>query len=334
MKPAILAVFLSAFLLAFVRADTIMNPSGIAIDGTATFSVSVNPPAFPDSLLVWRETPEGAVSFPRGRTGRQVVVRGERIGDVTLRLAIPEYAGPAPTLRARVVAPSVVDVYVYIVCSTNGHSAATVDEVASLFDDVNGIWQQACVSFQIAGFESVTNDLWLDIPKVNGSWPRAQALVNYAHLTGGLECYFVDRLGSANAMNFHGGLIVSSNGTFRTVSHEIGHACDLRDIYERNLETPLVVTGNASRTTLGTEWGSEEDEGYYESGTQQSILLKRLLMYGYGNSFKADIPFGDVSGLWFDKIWDPTNEVKIKEWHLSLAPIGFFEHGNPHPLHQ
>ena len=333
MKISVLAFLLSTILLGSVRADTYLNPSGIPLGGTATFFVSVNPPAFPDSLLVWRETPEGAVSYPNGRTGRRVVVRGERAGDVALRLGITGYAGPAPTVRARVVPPSVVDAHVYIVCSTNGHAAVTTNHVAELFDGVNDIWRQACVSFRVAGFETVTNDLWLDIPFENGTWPKAADLVDHACGTGGVECYFVDRLRNATALNFDGGLVVSTNGNFRTVAHELGHAGGLYDIYEEADGTTLLVAGAVSRATLGTEWGSDTDEGYYAAGTQQADLLERLLMYGYSSDVKADIPYGDVTGLWYEDIWDSTNHVWLEDWHLSPAPVGFFEHGGQVPSH-
>ena len=326
-------LFLSSALFVSVRADTYLNPSGIPLGGTAAFSVSVNPPAFPDALLVWRETPEGAVSYPNGRTGRRVVVRGERAGDVALMLEIKGYAGPAPTIQARVVQPSVVDEHVYVVCSTNGHAAAATNRVAELFEGVNDIWRQACVSFRIASFESVTNDLWLGIPAEDGTWPLAADLVDHAQGTGGVECYFVDRLEDANALNFDGGLVVSTNGNFRAVAHELGHAGGLYDVYEEADGTTLAVTGSVSRATLGAEWGSDSDEGYYADGTQQADLLESLLMYGYGSDVKADIPYGDVTGLWYEDVWDATNRVWLEDWRLSPAPVGFFEHGGRIPSH-
>ena len=134
MRSFVPALLLSAALLGSVRADTYLNPSGIPLGGTAAFAVSVNPPAFPDSLLVWQETPEGAVSYP--------------------------------------------------------------------------------------------------------------------------------------------------------------------------------------------------------NGLQQADLVKRLLMYGHSSSDKADIPYGDVEGLWYESVWDPTNRVWLKDWHLSPAYVGFFLHYNPHPFHR
>ena len=334
MRSFVPALLLSAALLGSVRADTYLNPSGIPLGGTAAFAVSVNPPAFPDSLLVWRETPEGAVSYPNGRTGRQVVVRGEREGDVELRLEITGFSGPAPTIRARVVQPSVVDTRVYIVCSTNGHAATTTNQVEALFEEVNDIWRQACVSFRIAGFESVTNDLWLRIPKSNGMRPLGEALVDYAHGTGGLECYFVDWLEDANGVNFEGGTVVSTNGNARTTAHELGHAFGFYDIYDWYAGAPHGATGVVARAMMEDDWGSASEEGFYPRGLQQADLVKRLLMYGHSSSDKADIPYGDVEGLWYESVWDPTNRVWLKDWHLSPAYVGFFLHYNPHPFHR
>lgn len=334
MKVAAPAILLSAALLVSVRADTYLNPSGIPLGGTATFAVSVNPPALPDSLLVWRETPEGAVSYPNGRTGRQVVVRGEREGDVELRLEITGFSGPAPTIRARVMQPSVADVRVYIVCSTDGHAATTTNQVETMFEEVNDIWRQACVSFRIAGFESVTNDLWLRIPKSNGMRPLGEALVDHARGTDGLECYFVDWLEGANGANFEGGTVVSTNGNALTIAHELGHAFGFYDIYDQYDGAPFSVTGGVERAKMEDDWGSPSEEGFYSSGLQQANLVKRLLMYGYSIPDKADIPYGDVTGLWYESVWDSTNHVWLKDWRLSPAYVGFFLHYNPYPHHR
>ena len=247
MKVAASAILLSAALLVSGRADTILNPSGIPLGGTATFAVSVNPPALPDTLLVWR---------------------------------------------------------------------------------------QACVSFRIAGFESVTNDLWLRIPKSNGMRPLGEALVDHAHGTGGLECYFVDWLEDANGANFEGGTVVSTNGNARTVAHELGHAFGFYDVYDQYDGAPFSVTGGVARAGMEHDWGSASDEGVYPSGLQQADLVKRLLMYGYSSPVKADIPYGDVTGLWYESVWDSTNHVWLKDWHLSPAYVGFFLHYNPYPHHR
>ena len=334
MRHAFFALLLSFVLIVAGHAGTNVNPSGIPLGGTATFETSVDPSSFPDSLLVWRETPEGAVSFPNGRNGRRVVVRGERIGDVALRLETTGYAGPAPTIRARVVQPSVVDAHVYIVCSTNGHVAAATNRVEELFEGVNDIWRQACVSFRIAGFEFVTNDLWLDIPFQNGTWPGAEDLVNHAGGTGGIECYFVDRLRNTNALNFDGGLVVSSNGNSRTVAHELGHAFGFYDIYDQHAGAPFSATGGVTRAGMEHDWGSDSDEGFYRDGLRQADLVRRLLMYGYSSPVKADIPYGDVTGLWYESVWDSTNHAWLKDWHLSPAYVGFFLHYNPYPHHR
>ena len=335
MRYTAIALLLSASVLGTAVADTYVNPSGIVLGETAVFIISIQPDnLLPDSDLIWRETPQGSVSFPHGRTGRRVVVKGEREGDVTLRLEIADYYGPTPTIQAKVVAPSVVDAHIYIVCSTNGHAATEHNRVTELFSGVNDIWRQVGLSFRITGFESVTNDFWLQLPKAYGTWPVGATLVNHTNAVGGIECYFVDWIEDANALNYPGGLVVSSNGSFRTVGHELGHACGLKDIYERHSGTSLVVSGAVSRAMLGTEWGSNSDAGFYAPGTQQANLLKHLLMYGFGNSFKADIPYGDITGLWYDNLWDSTNHVWRKSWHLSPAPVGFFLHGNPTPSHQ
>lgn len=54
-------------------------------------------------------------------------------------------------------------------------------------------------------------------------------------------------------------------------------------------------------------------------------------MHGYGNDSKADIPYGDVWGLWYTNRWDSTANDWQQDWQFSPAPVGFFLHGNPHP---
>ena len=68
-------------------------------------------------------------------------MRGELEGDVTLTLHISGFVGPAPTIQARVVDPTVTDIHVYIVCSTNGHAATSASSVQSMLPEVNAIYR-------------------------------------------------------------------------------------------------------------------------------------------------------------------------------------------------
>ncbi len=312
-------------------ADTILNPSGIIVSSTATYWISVHPTNFPDEWIEWTAVPSSRVSFPQGNTGRVVNVQGEQAGDVILKPHLTGFPDFTPSLQARVVTPSTVNVHVYIVCSTNGHAAETSAGVAALLGGANDIWRQAGLSFQLASCNYITNDTWLTVAYTNGTWPLSNTIKSYASGTGGVECYFVDEIETANALTSSSGILFSTNGNFRTLAHEIGHACGLKDIYVRHRGTSLSVIGESSSVRLGVEWGSETTNGYYPRRTMQADEIQKLLMYGVGNGFKADIPYGDVQGLWYSNRWDSTNQVMQRDWQISPVPVGFFLHGNPNP---
>lgn len=332
MKKTVSILILVGFLLvASVKlfADTILNPSGIKVGSTATYWVSVQPTNFPDEWIEWTAVPSSRVSFPQGNTGRVVNVQGEHAGDVVLKPRLTGFPEFTPSLQARVVTPSTVNVHAYIVCSTNGHAAETSAGVSALLDGANDIWRQVGVSFQLASCNYITNDAWLTVVYTNGTWPLSNTIKSYASGTGGVECYFVDEIENANALTSSNGVLFSSNGNFRTLAHELGHACGLVDIYVRHDGTNLSVTGEVSSVSLGVEWGSETTNGYYPRRTMQAAEIRKLLMYGVGNDTKADISYGDVQGLWY---YRDTSQLAQQHWQISPAPVGFFQHGNPHPV--
>lgn len=314
-------------------AETPLNPSGIVLGDTATYWVSIQPTNFPDSLIAWTSEPPDRVSFPQGNTGRVVTVQGEATGDVLLKPVVTGFPQFTPALQARVVTSSVVNVHAYIICSTNGHASTTQAAISTLLTGANDIWRQVGVSFQLASCHFVTNDLWLRVERSGGTWPMGSFIVDYASGTGGVECYFVDVIDQADGLTFSNGVIVANTGNFRTLAHEFGHTCNLRDIYVLSNRTSYVsVTGNVARVRLGAEWGSESDQGYYAPGTMQADVIQRLIMFGVRSDLKTDVPYGDIYGFWYSRRFDPLLNVVQKDWHLSPAPVGFFQHGTQHPF--
>ena len=315
-----------------LHAQTPLNPAGIVQGETATYWVSVYPTNFPDNLIVWTATPSGLVSFPQGPTGRVVTVQGEFPGDVVLEPTITGFPQFTPALHARVITQSTVNVHAYIICSTNGHVSITSGNMQTMFSHANEIWRQVGVAFQIASTHFVTNDALLRLDKIHGEYPLVPILCAYGSHTNGINCYFVDWIKSANGLTYKTNVVIATNGTYLTLSHEFGHACGLKDIYIDHDEAPISVTENISSNTLAKEWGSATDTGYY-ADTLQSNIIQRLLMYGVGVNSKADISYGDIAGLWYTYI--TSNGTRVKIWNTnSLAPVGFFQHGNPHPVSQ
>ena len=76
------------------------------------------------------------------------------------------------------------------------------------------------------------------------------------------------------------------------------------------------------------------DWGWYPDYVTQEVLIKRLLMYGFKTSDKGDISRGDVHGLWYRWVLNDAGTEYVKDWQLSLVPVGFKTHGNRHPVSQ
>ncbi|MBQ7189835.1 MAG: hypothetical protein IJR99_10510 [Kiritimatiellae bacterium] len=280
-----------------------VNPCGIAVGDTAYYRVSAWPASIPDTNLVWSAEPASRVSFPQGPHGRAVAVRGDVAGDVSLSLSFATQVlgmdQNKPVARVRVVEPSVVDVNVYIVCSTGGYMVKAPAEVQTVFAGVNDIYRQVGVSFRVVGIHSVTNDDWLIIWNEDGDWPKARQVTAYAQNTGGLECYFVQTIDTVYGLSHAGGMVLEGTSDARAVAHEIGHACGLKDVYVNSPDdTPLAVTGEISRERLGAAWGSTGGRCFYASGLHPADLLRRLLMYGDDdNSPGCAFSYGDIYGL-------------------------------------
>ena len=202
--------------------------------------------------------------------------------------------------------------------NTGGH---TQDTVSNIVSGVNEIYSQVCMKFEIDSI-SVTNDSYLaNVHLTNQT--QWVALSSIGRNTGMLELYFVPTLeGGATAFHSRFGIVVGPSANARTLSHEIGHACGLPDVYVRHRGTSLQVQGLPSKDRMPDDWG------WYPPSLTQQQLLQRLLMYGVFSSSKADLLFGDIYGLHY------TPSGGVKTWYLNQAPVGFGYHGNRHPASQ
>lgn len=223
----------------------------------------------------------------------------------------------------------------FIVSDTNGLSRS-VSDVTNMLAEVNLLYRQAGTVFAPVRFEIIPSNEWAHVVRdETGDRPLIRTICNYARNTGGVECYFVRSIEGAAGWNSTRGLVLGSDANSRTWAHELGHAFNFRDIYDRFDGISLNVTGDVARARMPDDWGSPTEESFYPRGFQQSDLVKRLLMYGYTSSDKSDIPYGDVEGVWNEWVEDPSAPHGWRrEWHLSLAPIGFFRHFNPRPFHR
>lgn len=325
---AVLALLAAA--AAPVRAGEYLNPAAIVLGGTATFRVDIAPDAFPDAAIHWTADPATRVSFPSGSSGRTVTVRGNAPGDVLLRVEIDGYTGEHPVANARVVPLSIVKADAWII-GDGGVWARTEDEVRGIFDDVNDIFSQIGVVVSLDSISFTNHTGWLNFNPRANNWAVPNQITSITNGTGGLVYYFVGNMGSYYGLHNGGDILIKNTATGVTVAHEAGHAFGLSDIYTAQTNETALAVSPALEPTLGNmpnDWGSDSALGFYSAGLTHSDIVTRLLMYGEGDSGDGagiDLSYGDVYGLWYEWVQHQ------RQWQLSLAPVGFFQHANPGP---
>ena len=216
----------------------------------------------------------------------------------------------------------------WIVAEDDGRTFHSPGLISNQVELVNRIYSQVAMRFDIESI-TVTNSTRLTHVDYSNAAQKAE-LCSLTNLTDGLEIYFVETI-TDRTVAFCGrsGMVVSRNYSDTTLAHEIGQACGLSDIYDSySRETDLVVTGMPQKAYFTHDWG------WYPENVTQAQLVQRLLMYGYntGSTHKGDISRGDVYGLWYEQVWNPSRNAYDKVWQLGLAPVGFKLHGNRHPV--
>ena len=105
---------------------------------------------------------------------------------------------------------------------------------------------------------------------------KRRALTNIKSNTGGLELYFVDKVGSvAVADHNQYGITLSTNATFKTLAHEIGHAFGCADVYpvqklNHNVHIP---DNNVAEWKESMDWSNGTGCRYYETGVRQEEII-------------------------------------------------------------
>lgn len=213
-------------------------------------------------------------------------------------------------------------------------------QVTNLISQVNRIFGQVAMSFDLDSVvcTNVPSTL-LRIDMFDDDFDSiANAIDNLDRRADRLKIYFVYMIDGADAFNLmlsnasHG--IVASVGCDGVLlAHELGHTCGLSDIYAKdNLfahqnKQPDIV-GEIRYDWLPDDWGSSSPTvHFYPPGFRQSDMIERLLMHGSvprGTAFSR----GDIYGIWY------SGDPRQSTWHTSLAPVGFFDHGNRNPRHQ
>jgi hypothetical protein len=276
------------------------NPSAIEKNQTATYEIRALPVGIPDSDLKWSKK-SGGLSIQGSNEGRTVQVKGTSTGSGKLEVQIENFINQKPTVEMRVIDKKTVKVFPYIVTKDDGTGAAwTSAQISSFIDQVNDIYVQIAVEFNLQSSQEVRKTAWLDISEAN-NWKEAYDLCAHASGTGGLEFYFVSSIDGANGLSVgKKGIIVASpaGANFRTIAHEIGHACGLSDIYVTDKSSPPNYLPDAfvKPSWAPSDWNDGEGPLYYSPTLDQKDMIRRLLMYGVGSNSKADIPKGKIYG--------------------------------------
>ena len=229
-------------------------------------------------------------------------------------LCLPALCAPAADVRA------------YVIAKTNGEVAAYPDRVAACLSDMNMVYAQAGLGFNLVGCSVVVSNELYVVDYTNAA--SRVALCNYAKNTGGIELYFVGEIASSQVHAFHTrrGIVVGPDATPRDVSHDVGHACGWKDIYEAHSGTSLAVEGSPRQEWIPDDWSS-----YYPRNITQADIIQRLLMYGRSGDGHLDIPAGAVRGLWYTNVFNHVTHTWSRDWRISLAPVSAWHGMNRSP---
>ena len=278
-----------------------VNPCAIVCGRDATFELSIQPEAFPESRIKWSASPSNRTSFPAGNIGRRLTIRAGSIQTsfIRLRANIEGYYGPDPECWLDVVPDTSVQVHALIV-GDGTRFACQASDIPHLLSGANRIWSQAGVRFELGSVSFVTNSEWLSHVSQSNRWPTVDQMCNYTNNTGGLELYVVDSLSGANGLHTPGGIAIRSTARADTVAHEFGHAMGLKDVYTASRDDgSSPVSGVAAKDRIPRDWGTDASEAYYPEGMLQTTILSLLIMNGGGSAGQCVLPYGRVQGVWY-----------------------------------
>lgn len=279
------------------------NSCGIETNRSSEYAVNVDPAVLPDANVIWSKV-SGDVEFVGGNNkGRTVTVKGNTTGDFKIEVDINGALSPKPSIKGKVLDKKTVNVFVHIVRKDDGTSAATTEATFStLLAEANKFYEQVAIEFKQAGSVTYIDKTdWLEVETTADGWAEYKQLQSTNKNTGGIEIYCIDDLVGANGANFspstaEAGLTIGDNANSRTLAHELGHACGLADSYVSKGGTSL-PDDKVKESWLPDDWSGGSGTGYYNRDLKQKDLIQRLIMYGVGNSTKADFALGKVHGV-------------------------------------
>lgn len=304
------------------------NPCGVAIGENAYFKIDVMP-AMPNESIEW--IAEGGLAFVGDNHGTNVCVRGVSEGNAKLKINMRDSTEGMPEFNLFVTEKQIVPIHAMILVNELG-PCRTQTEVEQMIVKVNEVYSQIGMEFVLSScvITNVNSDATIcEEGETNTTHLCFDQLVDFMSNTGGVECYFVnDFVKAENTPSYINGLAdlkgiaIAKTGSYITLAHEIGHACDTRDIYTEyggdglNLRTEKISYDKCCEDWNGGCCGSSYGGArYYSSGQQMEPIVMKLLMYGYASEDKRDMTLGDVFGVNFNS--------QENEYEKSITNIGF-----------
>jgi len=209
-----------------------------------------------------------------------------------------------------------INVWVYIVGDNNGNYATDMVSVTNMVNKANLYLRHAGIKLVIAGFQNINNSTWYNVVYQNGVF--SQTLDDFDNLhnpKNGLKIIFVNSINGGNVTGFNRTkcMVISKIAIDTTLAHEVGHACDWRDIYidEGGLNINNVGLVKDNLNYLDSK---DRTAGFYDENLLHIELVKRLLMYGVKDANKGYIPHGSV--------WGVHRLVPGGPLRIEMAPIG------------
>ena len=316
------------------------NPCGIATGGSAKFRVEVEPASIPDTRIVW-SVAQGGVSFAGGNNkGRTVTVSGGA-SEASFRLEIDVTDGnlhQKPFFTGKALNHVQIPVTVWIVRENNGQNPAITEAQLSLMmANVNTLYEQTAMEFTLNGGINYTNASSLgNIFMTNAVDSVSPILLNLPkNSADGIKLIFIKNISDFNGTEteicggFHHakGIVLGAqdpNFNHRIIAHEIGHACELEDIYVPTSIDKYIPSGEDLHRYAQSDWA-----GGYCGGVEYGSLVRTLLMFGNFNAERGD-PMSDIStGIVFGS-QDLSGSSQSADW----IKTGLTSPMNRHPVHQ
>ncbi len=281
----------------------IVNPCCAILGASTPMRVSVLPEDFPDAKIHWKVV-SGSGSFSDS-TGRDAtfVASGSENSDAVVQVDFGDCPGDAPQFKLRATTMREVKIYPCIISRADAPPPVDLSQITNMINEVNVIYRQVGMHFSLgAPPTNIVNGTWSQFAMREENADMRVAIRNVLHDTDGIEVYFIEGTGSEGTVGIWNryGIILRKQANAKVLAHEIGHACNLLDIFYMtgNIsgDTCTELGKNVSESSLNSDWNNGTGCRFYPLGLKQHQVIPRLLMYGVESATSCDMPAGSVFG--------------------------------------